>query len=156
MHEKHINPDCVCVCALTACRALVDELEWAIAQVDPKKMIKTGSFRINPDGSQSTKDVKLFFFLPLFVFVLHLVSVCVSAFMSVFQVPFARSEGHLLELMEGVCEKMKDYGETLDPATNRKMYVRFMAREGRSADISNVSYDSRVTASLKFAVSFSV
>ncbi|XP_060766555.1 protein canopy homolog 2 isoform X2 [Neoarius graeffei] len=105
-----------------ACRALVDEMEWAIAQVDPKKMIKTGSFRINPDGSQSTKDV-----------------------------PFARSEGHLLELMEGVCEKMKDYGETLDPATNRKTYTRFMAREGSPADITNVSYDSRVTASLKFA-----
>lgn len=54
--------------------------------------------------------------------------------------------------MEGVCEKMKDYGETLDPATNRKMYVRFTAREGMSEDISNVSYDSRVTADLKFAV----
>ncbi|MCJ8744658.1 hypothetical protein PDJAM_G00121260 [Pangasius djambal] len=105
-----------------ACRALVDEMEWAVSQVDPKKMIKTGSFRINPDGSQSTKDV-----------------------------PFARSEGHLLELMEGVCEKMKDYGETLDSATNRKTYVRFMAREGTSPDISNVSYDSRVTADLKFA-----
>ncbi|KAI5093253.1 protein canopy-like 2 precursor [Silurus meridionalis] len=105
-----------------ACRALVDEMEWAIAQVDPKKMIQTGSFRINPDGSQSTKDV-----------------------------PFVRSEGHLLELMEGVCEKMKDYGESLDPATNRKTYVRFMAREGASEDVSNVSYDSRVSAGLKYA-----
>ncbi|KAM9444422.1 protein canopy homolog 2 [Clarias gariepinus] len=105
-----------------ACRALVDEMEWAIGQVDPKKMIKTGSFRINPDGTQSTKDV-----------------------------PYARSEGHLLEVMEGVCDKMKDYGETMDPTTNRKIYVRFMAREGTSPDISNVSYDSRVTANLKFA-----
>lgn len=105
-----------------ACRALVDEMEWAIAQVDPKKMIQTGSFRINPDGSQSTKDV-----------------------------PFARSEGHLLELMEGVCEKMKDYGESSDPVTNRKSYVRFTARDGASEVVSNVSYDSRVASGLKFA-----
>lgn len=42
-----------------ACRALVDEMEWAISQVDPKKMIQTGSFRINPDGSQSIREVRL-------------------------------------------------------------------------------------------------
>lgn len=42
---------------LLACRALVDELEWEIAQVDPKKTIQMGSFRINPDGSQSTVEV---------------------------------------------------------------------------------------------------
>lgn len=40
-----------------ACRALVDELEWEIAQVDPKKTIQMGSFRINPDGSQSVVEV---------------------------------------------------------------------------------------------------
>lgn len=42
---------------LAACRALVDEMEWDISQIDPKKMIQTGSFRINPDGSQSIKEV---------------------------------------------------------------------------------------------------
>lgn len=40
-----------------ACRALVDELEWEIAQVDPRKTIQMGSFRINPDGSQSVVEV---------------------------------------------------------------------------------------------------
>ncbi|XP_010079904.1 PREDICTED: protein canopy homolog 2-like, partial [Pterocles gutturalis] len=38
------------------CRALVDELEWEIAQVDPRKTIQMGSFRINPDGSQSVVE----------------------------------------------------------------------------------------------------
>lgn len=42
-----------------ACRALVDEMEWAISQVDPKKTTQTGSFRINPDGSQSIREVRL-------------------------------------------------------------------------------------------------
>lgn len=35
----------------------MDELEWEIAQVDPKKTIQMGSFRINPDGSQSVVEV---------------------------------------------------------------------------------------------------
>lgn len=49
----------------SACRALVDEMEWAISQTDPKKMIQTGSFRINPDGTQSVREVISFVFLVL-------------------------------------------------------------------------------------------
>uniref|UniRef100_A0A674MLM7 Canopy FGF signaling regulator 2 n=1 Tax=Takifugu rubripes TaxID=31033 RepID=A0A674MLM7_TAKRU len=114
----------MCVPSLlhTACRALVDEMEWAISQVDPKKMIQTGSFRINPDGSQSIREV-----------------------------PLARSEGNLLELMEGVCERMEDYGEVTDPSTDRKSYVRIKPRSGEAMDLSEATLDSRVTASLKFA-----
>ncbi|XP_061544912.1 protein canopy homolog 2 [Phycodurus eques] len=105
-----------------ACRALVDEMEWAISQVDPKKMIQTGSFRINPDGSQSIREV-----------------------------PLARSEGNLLELMESVCERMEDYGELKDAATNRKSYIRIKSRNGEAMDLSEATLDSRVTSSLKFA-----
>ncbi|XP_065098013.1 protein canopy homolog 2 isoform X2 [Paramisgurnus dabryanus] len=105
-----------------ACRALVDEMEWAISQTDPKKMIQTGSFRINPDGSQSVRET-----------------------------PFARSESHLLELMEEVCEKMKDYGERVDPTSNRKAYVRHTSRDGTAMDLSDLTFDSRVSSSLKFA-----
>ena len=39
----------------SACRALVDELEWEIAQVDPKKTIQMGSFR---PGASSRKTRK--------------------------------------------------------------------------------------------------
>ncbi|CAB1416594.1 unnamed protein product [Pleuronectes platessa] len=105
-----------------ACRALVDEMEWAISQVDPKKMIQTGSFRINPDGSQSIREV-----------------------------PLARSEGNLLELMENVCERMEDYGEHTDSSTNRKSYIRIKSRSGEPMDLSEASLDSRVSSSLKFA-----
>lgn len=105
-----------------ACRAVVDEMEWAISQVDPKKMIQAGSFRINPDGSQSIREV-----------------------------PLARSEGNLLELMEEVCEKMKDYGESVDPTTSRKTYERITSRDGKAMDLSQATLDSRVSSSLKFA-----
>ncbi|NXP42672.1 CNPY2 protein, partial [Leiothrix lutea] len=105
-----------------ACRALVDELEWEIAQVDPRKTIQMGSFRINPDGSQS-----------------------------VVEVPYARSEAHLTELLERVCERMKEYGERADPATQRKSYVRVISRDGTKMDLSGVKFDGDVTSSLKFA-----
>ncbi|KAM9514667.1 protein canopy homolog 2 isoform 2-T2 [Guaruba guarouba] len=105
-----------------ACRALVDELEWEIAQVDPRKTIQMGSFRINPDGSQS-----------------------------VVEVPYARSEAHLTELLERVCERMQEYGERLDPGTQRRSYVRVLSRDGTKLELSGVSIHGDVASSLKFA-----
>ncbi|KGL72868.1 Protein canopy 2, partial [Tinamus guttatus] len=113
-----------------ACRALVDELEWEIAQVDPKKTIQMGSFRINPDGSQSVAPAD-------------------PALLA--QVPYARSEAHLTELLERVCEKMKEYGEKVDPSTHRKTYVRVISHDGTKADLSGVKIDGDVASSLKFA-----
>lgn len=55
--------------------------------------------------------------------------------------------------MEGVCERMQDYGERTDPSTNRKSYVRVKSRSGEAVDLSEATLDSRVTSSLKFAVS---
>ncbi|XP_028565852.2 protein canopy homolog 2 isoform X2 [Podarcis muralis] len=106
-----------------ACRALVDELEWEISQVDPKKMIQIGSFRINPDGSQS-----------------------------VVEVPYARSEAHLTELLERICDKMKEYGEKEDPSTHRKSYVRVISRDETKMDLSQTKFDTDMTSSLKFAI----
>lgn len=55
--------------------------------------------------------------------------------------------------MESVCERMEDYGEHTDPSTNRKSYIRIKSRSGEAMDLSEATLDSRVTASLKFAVS---
>lgn len=55
--------------------------------------------------------------------------------------------------MEEVCERMEDYGEKTDPSTNRKSYIRVKSRNGEAMDLSEAALDSRVTASLKFAVS---
>ncbi|XP_040610634.1 protein canopy homolog 2 isoform X2 [Mesocricetus auratus] len=109
-----------------ACRALVDELEWEISRVDPKKTIQMGSFRINPDGSQS-----------------------------VVEVPYARSEAHLTELLEEVCDRMKEYGEQIDPSTHRKNYVRVVGRNGDSSelDLQGIRIDSDISGTLKFAIS---
>lgn len=102
----------------------MDELEWEIARVDPKKTIQMGSFRINPDGSQS-----------------------------VVEVPYARSEAHLTELLEEVCDRMKEYGEQIDPSTHRKNYVRVVSRNGEASepDLQGIRIDSDISGTLKFA-----
>ena len=68
------------------------------------------------------------------------------------QVPYARSEAHLTELLEQVCEKMKEYGEKVDPDTDRKSYVRVISHDGTKMDLSGVKIDGDVASSLKFAV----
>lgn len=48
---------------------------------------------------------------------------------------------------------MEDYGEKTDSSTNRKSYIRVKSRNGEAMDLSEATLDTRVTASLKFAVS---
>ena len=43
------------------CRSLVDEFESEIYRVDPKKMVDTGTFRINGNGDQSRSVVRHFY-----------------------------------------------------------------------------------------------
>ncbi|XP_043231441.1 protein canopy homolog 2-like [Amphibalanus amphitrite] len=63
------------------CEVIVNELEKGIAAVDPKKVIDLGG-RLEADGSRK-----------------------------IIKKQYRRSEVHLGELLEGVCEKMDDYAQ---------------------------------------------
>ncbi|KAM9790486.1 protein canopy-1 [Syngnathus typhle] len=111
----------------SACRAIVDELNHSIDQVDPKKTINIGSFRLNPDGTMKDKKV-----------------------------PLARSETHLSELLDGVCNSMSDYALHVDPDTQKKQYIRFAPRSsgptGDFPDLKNFQFDGpEAPNALKFA-----
>ncbi|KAF1383239.1 hypothetical protein PFLUV_G00129670 [Perca fluviatilis] len=111
----------------SACRAIVDELNYSISQVDPKKTINVGGFRLNPDGTMKDKKV-----------------------------PLARSETHLSELLEGVCNSMSDYALHVDPDTQHKQYMRFAPRSsgatGDFPDFKNFQFDGpEASDSMKFA-----
>ncbi|XP_056149072.1 protein canopy-1 isoform X2 [Lampris incognitus] len=111
----------------SACRAIVDELNYSIGQVDPKQTINVGSFRLNPDGTMKDKKI-----------------------------PFARSETHLSELLDGVCGSMSDYALHVDPDTKQKRYMRFAPRSsgevGDFPDFKNFQFDGPEAANaLKFA-----
>ncbi|CAB1326259.1 unnamed protein product, partial [Coregonus sp. 'balchen'] len=107
------NKDKVLYCS--ACRAIVDELNYSISQIDPKKTIHVGGFRLNPDGSLTDKKV-----------------------------PLARSETNLSELLDGVCGSMSDYALHVDPDTKKKQYKRFAPRSsdaGDFPDFKNFKFD---------------
>ncbi|XP_002733698.1 protein canopy homolog 1-like [Saccoglossus kowalevskii] len=108
-----------------ACLALVDEVEYAINSVDPRETIDVGSFRVLPDGSQ--KQMK---------------------------VPYATSEVHLMEVLETVCDQMKDYALHTDPDTDEKSYMRYNNRENekdKPITLSNVSISADVSKALRIA-----
>uniref|UniRef100_A0A3P9MAL5 Canopy FGF signaling regulator 1 n=1 Tax=Oryzias latipes TaxID=8090 RepID=A0A3P9MAL5_ORYLA len=122
---SHGKRDQVLYCS--ACRAIVDELNYSISQVDPRKTIDIGGFRVNPDGSVKNK-----------------------------QVPLARSETHLDELLEEVCKSMSDYALYLDPNTQQKQYRRFAPRstgaDGGFPDLKNFQFDGpEASTGLTFA-----
>lgn len=120
---SHQKKDPVLYCS--ACRAIADELSYSINQVDPKKMINVGGFRLSADGTLKDKKV-----------------------------PLARSETYLSELVEGVCGSMSDYAPYVDPNTKVKSYTRFAPR-GKDGfpDIENFQFGDGVdtTSALKFA-----
>uniref|UniRef100_A0A3B4AFR7 DUF3456 domain-containing protein n=1 Tax=Periophthalmus magnuspinnatus TaxID=409849 RepID=A0A3B4AFR7_9GOBI len=110
----------------SACRAIVDEMSFSISQIDPKKTVNVGSFRLSPDGT--IKDKK---------------------------VPLARSEVHLSELLDGVCDRMNDYALYEDPETQEKRYRRFAPRADQDMsdlpDFKNFKFEGPEANALKFA-----
>ena len=70
-----------------------------------------------------------------------------------FQIPYARSEVHLTELIEGICDKMTGYGESKDSETGRKQFVRYNRRDGLPVTLSNININADVQQALKHAVS---
>ncbi|XP_035657724.1 protein canopy homolog 2-like [Branchiostoma floridae] len=105
-----------------ACHVLVDEIDYAIRQIDPRKTIQVGSFRVDPKGNQKT-----------------------------WEIPYARSEVYLTELVETVCEKMNQYAQSTDPDTQKKSYVRTSSRNGETLSLSNISMNQDISKALRFA-----
>lgn len=106
--------------ACAVCRALVDEVNYSISKVDPKKKIQVGSFRVDSKGNQGT-----------------------------FKKSYARSEVHLLETFENICDKFKDYAETNNDAGQRSV-GRIKAREGRTLALKDIKINSEIQKALKF------
>lgn len=80
---------------------------------------------------------------------------------SICQVPFARSETHLSELLDRVCNSMSDYALYVDPDTQQQQYRRFAPRgsgaTGDFPDFKNFQFDGpEASNDLKFAVSTKV
>ncbi|XP_030631265.1 protein canopy-1 [Chanos chanos] len=110
----------------SACMAIADEMNYSISQIDPKKTLHVGGFRVSPDGSLMEKKI-----------------------------PLARSETQLSELLEDVCERMNDYAIYEDPDTKQSRYKRFAPRGNDNLnfpDFKNFKFDGPdASSALKFA-----
>ena len=69
------------------------------------------------------------------------------------QIQYARSETHLIEQLDKMCEKMNSYAESTDPNTGKKSYIRTSSRSGEAITLSNVAISGDIAQKLKFAVS---
>ncbi|XP_078581131.1 protein canopy homolog 2-like isoform X2 [Branchiostoma floridae x Branchiostoma japonicum] len=67
------------------------------------------------------------------------------------EIPYARSEVYLTELVETVCEKMNQYAQSTDPDTQKKSYVRTSSRNGETLSLSNISMNQDISKALRFA-----
>lgn len=61
-NEKKFEVDSLRLKLFSVCRVLVGEVNYKINQVDPKKKVQIGSFRVDPEGNQKTHEVGTFFF----------------------------------------------------------------------------------------------
>lgn len=104
------------------CHVIADELQWEISQVDPRKTLEVESFRVDPRGNQNTKKIQ-----------------------------YARSETHLIEQLDNMCEKMNSYAESTDPNTGKKSYIRTSSRSGEAVTLSNVAISGDIAQKLKHA-----
>jgi len=82
------------------CKAILDEVNHGIKGIDPAKTIQVGSYRVDPNGKIRTVEKK-----------------------------YARSETHVSELLDGVCEKLSsDYVET--KVDGKKRMKRIVTMDG--------------------------
>jgi len=106
------------------CRSVVFEYEAAIFKVDPKKVVDSGSHRLRPDGTKGTVKI-----------------------------PYARSQGHLMELSEKICENMEDYAQATWKKSGKPTLIRMVNPDGNmNPNFSKVDVvkDDDLNSSLKF------
>ena len=72
--------------------------------------------------------------------------------MDLFQVPYARSETHLTEVMEKLCSDMNKYARSTDKETGKLKYVRTDSRNGKPVTLENVSISGDTAEKLRYAV----
>jgi len=91
------------------CKAVVEELDALINKVDPAKKVEVGTFRLNGDGTQTRKLI-----------------------------PYARSQEHLTEAVDGVCKGFEDYAQAKYKSSGEPTIIRLMTHEGNMNPLMSV------------------
>ncbi|KAF4524629.1 hypothetical protein B566_EDAN013880 [Ephemera danica] len=84
------------------CRSVVDEIELEIQKESPKKMIEIGGYRLDSHGNQKQKVV-----------------------------PYMRSEMHIHDVLEKVCDRMTDYVQATYKESGEPLLLRIVTPDGK-------------------------
>lgn len=106
------------------CRAVVDEMDKIIEKVNPNRKVEIGNYRLDSYGNNQLKKV-----------------------------PYARSELHLTEVMETVCNKMDDYVRARSKEDQSLTLLKLVTDDGQMNPLMSevdVVQDSDLNKSLKF------
>jgi len=106
------------------CQSVADEFLVAINRVDPKKKTETGTFRIDAKGNQKKNLV-----------------------------PYARSQEHLMDLTEKLCDAFEDYVQAKWKSSGEPTVIRLTTPEGnmnpRFTEV-DIEPDEDLNTKLKF------
>lgn len=104
----------------------MQELDTKIKRIDPSKTVDVGGYRLDADGNYQQKTVSQ-----------------------------AKSEVHLSELIDEVCEQMDDYVRATWKTNGTLTILKLITDAGMNPDMSNVDIiqDDDLNKSLKFYVS---
>lgn len=106
------------------CTRVIEEIRKNISQVDSKRTISIGGFRIDDEGNYLQKSTLYY-----------------------------RSEVYLTELMENICNKMDDYVRATFKETGKLTVIPLIAEDGKMNPIMSevdVVQDSDLNKSLKY------
>ncbi|XP_011500700.1 PREDICTED: protein canopy homolog 2 [Ceratosolen solmsi marchali] len=105
------------------CRIIVDEFEKEVGQIDPKKKIEIGQYRLDPAGNTLHKHV-----------------------------PMTRSEVHLSEMLDNICKKMEDYVRARYKSNGRLTILKLMTESGLNPLLRDVDIiqDGDLNKSLEY------
>ncbi|XP_066590568.1 uncharacterized protein [Prorops nasuta] len=92
------------------CKATIDEVESLLAKIDPTLEVEVGGFRIDAKGNNIQKKV-----------------------------PLSRSEAHIYDLLDGLCEKFSDYVIGTHKTTGEIVLLNLIDSSGfMNPEMSNV------------------
>ena len=100
------------------CRALVEEFNYAVTSVDPKKKVETGGYRLNARGEREVKVVRNHHYMTSFPF---------RSDFFVAKIPYARSEGHLNDVLDNVCKQFEEYAQAKEKKNGEPTIIRWVA-----------------------------
>jgi len=106
------------------CQNVIQEFEAAIWRIDPKKMIDTGTFRVNEKGEQKRQII-----------------------------PYARSQTHLIELTEDICKNFEDYAQAKEKRSGKPTIIRITTPDGNMNPLFgsvDIVPDENLNTRLKF------